>query len=90
MSENSREKAIGKSIEPGKGNTFEERILTLLLLYRRSTEISLIIKQTFEAAIFTHLYPNSQIDIYIQVIQADGGSNFVLLLSQFLGFLVQC
>jgi exosome complex component RRP41 len=41
---------------------------------RRSTEISLIIKQTFEAAIFTHLYPNSQIDIYIQVIQADGGT----------------
>ncbi|XP_049849454.1 uncharacterized protein LOC126318691 isoform X2 [Schistocerca gregaria] len=41
---------------------------------RRSTEISLIIKQTFEAAILTYLYPNRQIDIFVQVVQADGGT----------------
>jgi len=41
---------------------------------RRSIEISLIIKQVFEAVIMTELAPRSQIDIYIQVLQADGGT----------------
>ena len=30
--------------------------------------------QTFEAAILTELYPRSQIDIYVEVLQADGGN----------------
>ena len=33
-----------------------------------------LIKQTFEAAILTELYPRSQIDIYVEVLQADGGN----------------
>jgi len=41
---------------------------------RRATEISLIIKQVFEAAIMTDWAPRSQIDIYINVLQADGGT----------------
>lgn len=69
---------------------------------RRSTEISLVIRQTMEACILTHLMPRSQvffrdvqidfffqkhnicflsasfwilqIDIFVQVLQADGGS----------------
>lgn len=41
---------------------------------RRSTEISLLIRQSFDAVIMTHLFPRSQIDIYIQVLQADGGN----------------
>uniref|UniRef100_A0A2P2L8M4 Exosome complex component RRP41 isoform X2 n=1 Tax=Rhizophora mucronata TaxID=61149 RepID=A0A2P2L8M4_RHIMU len=41
---------------------------------RRSTEISLVIRQTMEASIMTHLMPRSQIDIYLQVLQADGGT----------------
>ncbi|MED6220659.1 Exosome complex component rrp41 [Stylosanthes scabra] len=41
---------------------------------RRSTEISLVIRQTMEACIMTHLMPRSQIDIYVQVLQADGGT----------------
>jgi exosome complex component RRP41 len=41
---------------------------------RRATEISLVIKQTFEAAIITSLLPRSQIDIFCQVLQADGGT----------------
>nr|KYP51340.1 Exosome complex exonuclease RRP41 [Cajanus cajan] len=41
---------------------------------RRSTEISLVIRQTMEACILTHLLPRSQIDIYVQVLQADGGT----------------
>lgn len=74
------------------------RILDAL---RRSTEISLVIRQTMEACIMTHLMPRSQvpllhlgelflhecvvcsflslvslffqIDIFVQVLQADGG-----------------
>lgn len=34
---------------------------------RRSTETSMLIRRTFEAAILTQLYPRSQIDIYVQV-----------------------
>ncbi|KAI5423872.1 Exosome complex component rrp41, variant 2 [Lathyrus oleraceus] len=44
------------------------------LLARRSTEISLVIRQTLEECILTHLMPRSQIDIYVQVLQADGGT----------------
>ncbi|BAU03180.1 hypothetical protein VIGAN_UM033800 [Vigna angularis var. angularis] len=44
---------------------------------RRSTEISLVIRQTMEASILTHLLPRSQIDIYVQVLQADGDLNYV-------------
>lgn len=34
---------------------------------RKSTEMSLHLKQTFEAAVLTQLYPRSQIDIYVKV-----------------------
>ncbi|KAF2073974.1 hypothetical protein CYY_004719 [Polysphondylium violaceum] len=40
---------------------------------RQTTEASNLIKQAFESTIHTHLYPRSQIDIYIQVLQSDGG-----------------
>ncbi|XP_044150435.1 exosome complex component RRP41 [Bufo gargarizans] len=41
---------------------------------RKSTEMTLHLKQTFEAAILTQLYPRCQIDIYVQILQADGGN----------------
>uniref|UniRef100_H9G8D2 Putative exosome complex component RRP41 n=1 Tax=Anolis carolinensis TaxID=28377 RepID=H9G8D2_ANOCA len=41
---------------------------------RQTSEMSLHLKQTFEAAILTQLYPRSQIDIYVQILQADGGN----------------
>jgi len=41
---------------------------------RRTKEMGLLIKQTFESAILTHLYPRSQISIFIQVIADDGGA----------------
>ncbi|XP_031570086.1 exosome complex component RRP41-like [Actinia tenebrosa] len=41
---------------------------------RKSTELSMIIRRTFEAAIITELYPRSQIDIFVQVLQADGSN----------------
>lgn len=40
---------------------------------RKSNEMSLLIQDTFAAIVETHLFPRSQIDIYIQVLQADGG-----------------
>eukprot|EP00455_Lapot_gusevi_P045404 TRINITY_DN5802_c0_g1_i1.p1 TRINITY_DN5802_c0_g1~~TRINITY_DN5802_c0_g1_i1.p1 ORF type:complete len:266 (+),score=39.68 TRINITY_DN5802_c0_g1_i1:33-800(+) len=40
---------------------------------RQSKEFSLILRQTFESVILTHLFPRSEIDIYVQVIQNDGG-----------------
>jgi exosome complex component RRP41 len=39
---------------------------------RRLLEMALTIKQTFESVILTHLYPRSQIDIFIQILQDDG------------------
>lgn len=51
------------------------KIRKLILSIRRATEISLIIKETFESTIITSLYPNTQIDIHILVIQADGGNS---------------
>ncbi|XP_071824469.1 exosome complex component RRP41-like isoform X2 [Apostichopus japonicus] len=41
---------------------------------RKSQEMQLHLKKTFEAAILTQLYPRSQIDIYVQILQADGGN----------------
>lgn len=40
---------------------------------RRMLELASIVKSTFEPVVQTHLYPRSQIDIFIQVIQQDGG-----------------
>ncbi|MBN3314626.1 EXOS4 protein, partial [Atractosteus spatula] len=41
---------------------------------RKSSEVSQHLKQTFEAAILTQLYPRSQIDIYVKILQSDGGN----------------
>ncbi|RXH80412.1 hypothetical protein DVH24_041559 [Malus domestica] len=41
---------------------------------RKPKEISLVIRQTMEACIMTHLMPRTQIDIFVQVLQADGGT----------------
>nr|CAG4645743.1 EOG090X0BHT [Lynceus sp. MCZ IZ 141354] len=40
---------------------------------RKSQEMSNHLKSTFEAVIKTELYPRSQIDIFVEVLQADGG-----------------
>ncbi|KAM6209135.1 exosome complex component RRP41 [Sarcoramphus papa] len=41
---------------------------------RQAGELALHLQQAFEAAILTRLYPRSQIDIYVQILQADGGN----------------
>jgi exosome complex component RRP41 len=41
---------------------------------RQGQEMSLLIQQVFESAVLTDLSPRSQIDIYVQVLQSDGGA----------------
>ncbi|KFM76181.1 Exosome complex component RRP41, partial [Stegodyphus mimosarum] len=41
---------------------------------RRSQEISIVLRQAFEATILTNLYPGSQIDIFFLVLHSDGGN----------------
>lgn len=40
---------------------------------RRSLEMASFIRQTFEQVILTSQFPRSQIDIYLQIFQHDGG-----------------
>ncbi|CAD7088956.1 unnamed protein product [Hermetia illucens] len=41
---------------------------------RKSQEMTIHLQQTLRAAIKTELYPRSQIDVFIEVLQADGGN----------------
>ncbi|XP_061384678.1 exosome complex component RRP41 [Danaus plexippus] len=41
---------------------------------RKSQEMSMHLRQALTAAIKTEMYPRSQIDIYVEVLQADGGA----------------
>src|SRR5579862_8403271 len=41
--------------------------------YRRVQELGLAIRQTFEEAVQTQLFPRSQIDISVLVMEQDGG-----------------
>jgi exosome complex component RRP41 len=45
----------------------------LLRCVRRTVEMATTIKQTFEPVVQTSLYPRSQIDVYVIVLQQDGG-----------------
>jgi exosome complex component RRP41 len=41
---------------------------------RREVELSKVIKESLEPALFLELYPRTGIDVYIEVLQADGGT----------------
>jgi exosome complex component RRP41 len=41
---------------------------------RRSTELSKVIKEVFENVVIAKEFPNTQIEIYLDVLQADGGT----------------
>ncbi len=41
---------------------------------RRSTELSKVIREVFENLVVAEKFPNTQIDIYIDVLQAEGGT----------------
>ena len=41
---------------------------------RREIELSKVIREALEAVVFTELYPRTTIDVFIEVLQADGGT----------------
>lgn len=41
---------------------------------RRSVEISKVIREALEPVVFTHLYPRTAIDVFIEVLQANAGT----------------
>jgi len=41
---------------------------------RREIELSKIVRESLEPAIFTELYPRTTIDVFIEVLQSDGGT----------------
>jgi exosome complex component RRP41 len=41
-------------------------------------ELSAAIKNTFDPVIQKHLYPRSELDIYVQILQQDGGECYML------------
>ncbi len=41
---------------------------------RRSTELSKVIREVFENLVVAERFPNTQIDVYIDVLQAEGGT----------------
>ncbi len=41
---------------------------------RREIELSKVIREALEAVVFTELFPRTTIDIFIEVLQADGGT----------------
>ena len=49
-------------------------MLSVRLTYRRLVEWGSAIRSTFESVVHTHLYPRSQIDIVVHVLQQDGGT----------------
>ncbi|MEM0380559.1 MAG: exosome complex exonuclease Rrp41 [Desulfurococcaceae archaeon] len=41
---------------------------------RREIELSKVIREALESVVFTELYPRTAIDVFIEVLQADGGT----------------
>jgi exosome complex component RRP41 len=41
---------------------------------RREVELSKVVRESFEPAVFVEYYPRTMIDIFIEVLQADGGT----------------
>jgi exosome complex component RRP41 len=46
---------------------------------KRNLEIASAVKQTFEPVIMTNLFPKSQIDIFLQILQFDGGTTQICI-----------
>jgi exosome complex component RRP41 len=41
---------------------------------RREVELSKVVRESFEPAVFVEYYPRTMIDVFIEVLQADGGT----------------
>jgi len=46
---------------------------------RRSAEISMVIRQALERVVFLNYFPNSGIDVFIEILQADAGTRCAAL-----------
>ena len=46
---------------------------------RKANEVAALVQEAFEAAVLVQLYPNSQIDIFLQIVQVDGGRTAVAI-----------
>lgn len=46
---------------------------------RRSTEISKVIKEAFDSVVMTGEFPRTQIEIYVDVLQAEGGTRIAAI-----------
>eukprot|EP00041_Stephanoeca_diplocostata_P005737 m.67603 g.67603 ORF g.67603 m.67603 type:complete len:245 (-) comp15972_c0_seq18:2721-3455(-) len=46
---------------------------------RKSTELEILLARTFSEAVMCDLYPRSEIDIFVQVLQADGGEGVAVI-----------
>jgi hypothetical protein len=80
--------AIPGRFECDHGLTFVSLSLSLSL-FRKTVELGMLIRQTFESVVMTALYPRSQIDIYVQVLQSDGGSFMPLRPHEFIHCIVR-
>ena len=57
---------------------------------RRSQSYSISLKQAFESSVLSNLYPKSQIDLYVQVTQSDGGNYAACVNAGTLAFIDAC
>jgi hypothetical protein len=48
--------------------------LTHVVICRRISEMALMIQETFESCVLLKLFPRSQIDIFVEIIQSDGSA----------------
>jgi exosome complex component RRP41 len=51
---------------------------------RRTTELSAVIRNTLQQTIIAELLPRTQIDVFVQVLQADGGTRCACINAAFL------
>lgn len=56
---------------------------------RKSSEMSIHLRQALMATIKTELYPWSQIDVYVEVLHADGGIIFTNTLNLLITFIIK-
>lgn len=47
--------------------------MSFILCSSRSAELCVLLRQSFESVILTHLYPGCQISLYVTVLHNDGG-----------------
>ncbi|XP_063728527.1 exosome complex component RRP41-like [Symsagittifera roscoffensis] len=57
---------------------------------KRSQSFSINLKQAFDSVVLTHLYPRSQIDLYVQVTQSDGANYAACINAATLAFIDAC